>query len=88
MEVCEASGRPPSSYCFIKHGGKTRVEVTVGDEGPVEAGPYEHSWRSKGEAIDEISPQLVRTRKYGKPVITSHRPQLCTLNVEVVNWTK
>jgi len=52
FKVCEASGRPPPSYRFIKHDGKTTVEVTVGDEGPVEAGPYEHSWRSKGEAID------------------------------------
>ena len=52
FKVCEASGRPPPSYRFIKHDGKTRVEVTVGDEGPVQAGPYEHSWQSKGEVID------------------------------------
>jgi len=52
FKVCEASGRLPPSYRFIKHDGQTTVEVTVGEEGPVEAGPYEHSWRSKGEAID------------------------------------
>ena len=50
FKVCEASERPPPSYRFIKQDRKTRVEVTVGDEGPVQAGPYEHSWQSKGEA--------------------------------------
>ena len=52
FKVCEASGRLPPSYRFIKHDGQTTVEVTVGEEGPVEAGPYEHRWQSKSEAID------------------------------------
>ena len=52
FKVCEASGRPLQSYRFIKHDGKTIVEATVWDEGPVQAGPYEHSRQSKGEAID------------------------------------